>query len=211
MKLTIFAATGGVGRHLLEQAVTGGHEVTVVVRDPSLLTRRVRTVRADLASADPTLLAEAVSGADAVLSCLGPRGRAGAGIVSQGTLAIVMAMEASAVRRLVIVSVAGVATLPGPGSWSLIAKALSGIGDIVHHQHYADLLLTESLLKASELDWTAVGVPPLNDGAMSGNYRVATGEDPRPGLRLSRADAAHCMLAVLRMSETIRQSVVVSN
>ncbi|GAA1033783.1 hypothetical protein GCM10009557_36630 [Virgisporangium ochraceum] len=32
MKLTILAATGGVGRHLLRQAVAAGHDVTVVVR-----------------------------------------------------------------------------------------------------------------------------------------------------------------------------------
>jgi putative NADH-flavin reductase len=39
MKLTIFAATGGIGTHLLEQAVTAGHDVTAVVRSPARLTR----------------------------------------------------------------------------------------------------------------------------------------------------------------------------
>ena len=39
MKLTIFAATGGVGRQLLEQAVAAGHDVTAVARNPSKLTR----------------------------------------------------------------------------------------------------------------------------------------------------------------------------
>jgi hypothetical protein len=34
MKLTIFAATGGIGRHILEQAVAAGHDVTAVVRTP---------------------------------------------------------------------------------------------------------------------------------------------------------------------------------
>ena len=34
MKLTITAATGGVGRELLEQAVAAGHDVTAVVRNP---------------------------------------------------------------------------------------------------------------------------------------------------------------------------------
>ena len=35
MKLTIIAATGGVGRELLEQAVAAGHDVTAVVRNPA--------------------------------------------------------------------------------------------------------------------------------------------------------------------------------
>ena len=33
MKLTIFAATGGIGRQLLEQAIAAGHDVTAVVRE----------------------------------------------------------------------------------------------------------------------------------------------------------------------------------
>lgn len=39
MKLTIVAATGGVGRQALEQAEAAGHEVTAVVRNPAKLTR----------------------------------------------------------------------------------------------------------------------------------------------------------------------------
>ena len=36
MKLTIFAATGGVGRQLLRQAGAAGHDVTAVVRTPAV-------------------------------------------------------------------------------------------------------------------------------------------------------------------------------
>jgi uncharacterized protein YbjT (DUF2867 family) len=52
MTLTIFAATGGVGRQVLEQAVAAGHDLTAVVRNPKKLSRQVRTVTADLAAAD---------------------------------------------------------------------------------------------------------------------------------------------------------------
>ena len=51
MKLTIFAATGGIGRQVLEQAVAAGHDVTAVVRNPKKLSRVVRIVTADLAAA----------------------------------------------------------------------------------------------------------------------------------------------------------------
>src|SRR5438874_2270535 len=50
MKLTIFAATGGIGRQALEQAVAAGHEVTAVVRNPQKVSGEVRIVRADLAA-----------------------------------------------------------------------------------------------------------------------------------------------------------------
>ena len=72
MKLTIFAATGGIGRQILEQAVGAGHDVSAVVRGPQKLpggpARQVRLVIADLAARDPATLKSAVEGADAVPS-----------------------------------------------------------------------------------------------------------------------------------------------
>jgi len=57
MKLTIVAATGGIGRHLLDQALAAGHDVTAVVRNPRSLPGQVRVVTvADLAAADPAEL-----------------------------------------------------------------------------------------------------------------------------------------------------------
>src|SRR5215469_18730765 len=116
MKLTIFAATGGIGHQVLEQAVAAGHDVTAVVRNPGKLSsERVRVIQADLATADAEALAPAVSGADAVLSGLGPRSKAEFGIVTQGTRAIIGAMQATGVRRIVVVSAAPVGTVASPG------------------------------------------------------------------------------------------------
>jgi uncharacterized protein YbjT (DUF2867 family) len=37
MKLTVFGATGGVGREVLTQALDAGHHVTAYVRNPAKL------------------------------------------------------------------------------------------------------------------------------------------------------------------------------
>ena len=115
MKLTVFAATGGIGRQVLDQALAADHDVTAVVRDPSSLSGQARTVTADLATAGPGALEPAVAGADAVLSGLGPRSRSDAGIASRGTRAIVAAMQATGARRIVVVSAAPVSTVASPG------------------------------------------------------------------------------------------------
>src|SRR5258705_9581941 len=97
MNLTIFGATGGIGGQLLEQAVAAGHEVTAVVRDPSKLAlsrNGVRVVRADLAAPEPGVLESAVTGADAVLSGVGPRPMAKAGVAEQSTPASLPARQA---------------------------------------------------------------------------------------------------------------------
>ena len=94
MRITIIAATGGIGRQLLEQALERGHSVTAVVRSPALLARPVaRVVQMDLTAPDPAALAEAVEGADAVLSAFGPRSRADHGITAAGTRLLIEAMQ----------------------------------------------------------------------------------------------------------------------
>jgi nucleoside-diphosphate-sugar epimerase len=115
MRLALFAATGGTGRHVLEQAVAAGHEVTAVARKPTNLTGAARVVTADLAVPDSAVLESAVRGADAVVFCLGPRRTAEAGIASRGTQAIVEAMKETDTRRLVVISSESMTTIPSPG------------------------------------------------------------------------------------------------
>src|ERR1700712_1829156 len=103
MRLTVVAAPGGIGRELLAQAVAAGHDVTAVVRHPDQLPAGVRTVTADLSTADADLIGPAVEGADAVLSALGQRTRSDAGVCARGTSLIIEAMRASDVRRLIVV------------------------------------------------------------------------------------------------------------
>src|SRR5206468_8493075 len=95
MRLTIFAATGGTGRQVLDQAIAAGHDVTAVVRNPRKLGREVRVVKADLSAPDPGVLESAVRGADAVISALGAVSRSDVGVAWQGTRAIVQAMKAT--------------------------------------------------------------------------------------------------------------------
>ena len=221
MKLTIFAATGGIGRQLLEQAVAAGHDVTAVVRNPKRLSRQVHVVTADLAAPDPATLQSAVAGADAVLSCLGPRSLSDAGIASRGTRAIAAAMQATGVRRIVAVSAAPISTVPSPGrpkpprhdpgDGFLMRNLLSPLTKAAFRKHYADLALMEDVLRDSGLDWTVVRPPRLTDKPATGTYRTAYGHNLRRGLLVSRADVAHLMLRVLRQPETIKQAIGIAN
>ena len=221
MKLTIFAATGGIGRQLLEQAVAAGHDVTAVARNPGKLTRQVRTVTADLAAADPAALESAVAGADAVLSGLGPHSNADAGIAAPGTRSIVAAMQATGVRRIVVVSAAPVGTVASPGNPNP-PKHDPGDGFFMRHlfsriaaarfgKVYDDLALMEDILRDSGLDWTVVRPPRLTDKRLTGAYRTAYGQNLRGGFLVARADVAHLMLHVLEQPDTIKQAIGIAN
>jgi putative NADH-flavin reductase len=218
MKLTIFAATGGIGQQLLEQALAAGHDVTAVVRNPKKLSgEEVRIFTADLADADPAMLESAVRGADAVLSGLGPRSKSEAGIASHGTRAIVQAMQATDVRRLVVVSAAPIGTVPSPGrpkppkhdpgDGFFMRNLFSPLVKAALREHYADLALMEDVVRESGLDWTIVRPTQLTDKPLSGTYRTAYGQNLRRGLRISRADVADLMLRALEQRETIYQTI----
>jgi putative NADH-flavin reductase len=224
MRLTIFAATGGIGRHLLDQAVAAGHEVTAVVRNPQNLAGqagRVRVVAADLTAADPAVLESAVEASDAVLSALGPRKPSEAGITSRGTRAIVAAMQATGVRRIVVVSAAPIGTVPSPGRPNP-PKHDPGDGFFMRHlgapfaramfrAHYADLAVMEDVLRDSGLDWTISRPPKLTDKPLTGVYRTAYDQNIRGGFSVSRADVAHHMLQVLDQPETIKHVIGIAN
>jgi len=222
MKLTIFAATGGIGRQLLDQAVAAGHDVTAVVRSPERLSGKpVRAVRADLANPDLSTLESAVAGTDAVLSGLGPSRASDAGIATTGTRPIVQAMRATDVRRLVVVSAAPVSTMasPGrpnpprhdPGDGLVTRHLLTPLIQTLLRKVYVDLAEMEDVLRDSGLDWTVVRPPRLTDKPLTGRYRTAYGQNLPGGRFVSRADVAHLMLRVLDQPETIHQAIGVAN
>ena len=222
MKVTIIGATGGVGRQLLAQAVDAGHDITVVVRNPAKLSgvladSAARVVAADLAATDPQVLESAIAGADAVLSALGPHSNADAGIAAPGTAAIVAAMRAAGVRRIVAISASPVATTPSPGHPDA-PKHDPGDGFFMRHvgvrmaktlfgKVYDDLARMEDVLRDSGLDWTVLRPPQLTGKPFTGTYRTAVGRNVRGGWSIPRADVADCMLAVLDQPDTIGQTI----
>ncbi len=220
-KIAIFAATGGIGRLAVDQAIAAGHEVTAVARNPRDLPAGIRIVQADLAAPDPEVLESAVRGADAVISCLGPRPLRDAGIAAQGTRAIVAAMKAAGVRRIVVVSAAPVSTVPSPGrpdpprydpgDGFFMRHLFSPLTKAALRGRYADLAAMEDILRDSGLEWTIVRPPSLNNKPRTGAYRTAIGRNIRGGFSISRADVADLMLRVLEQPETIDQEIGIAD
>ncbi|MER5964204.1 NAD(P)H-binding protein [Streptomyces sp. NPDC002057] len=209
MKLTVFGATGGIGREIVGQALASGHEVTAVVRNPAGLTAsgaRLTVLRADLT--DPEELRGAVKGRDAVLSGLGARGRRDAGVAARLTRSVLTAMEAEKVRRLLVVSAAPLG--PVPDGQALVDRAVLAIVNSVLKDTYDDLRVMESDLAASTADWTSVRPPKLTDQQVTGRYRTVVGGTPPRGRSLARADVAHAMLAMIDDPATVKQGVGVA-
>jgi putative NADH-flavin reductase len=208
MRLTVFGGTGGTGIQLVRQALEEGHDVTAVVRDPARLAvpghARLRVVTADVT--DPVAIGPAIEGADAVLSALGHRGGGPTTICADGTRAIIEAMGKEGIRRLLVVSAAGLVTDAGDGLFvrhvvkPMILQPLLRSG-------FTDKRRCEEEVRASDLDWTIVRPPRLTDKEATGRHRTAIDINLRGGRTVSRADLAAGLLRLVADDSAVQHHV----
>ncbi|UKY53640.1 NAD(P)-dependent oxidoreductase [Streptomyces inhibens] len=210
MKLTVLGASGGVGRQLVTQALADGHEVTAALRSPQKLTvrhERLTVARAD--ALDAASVKTVIDGADAVLSGIGQAGRHDPlRPASTSARAVVEAMTAAGVRRLVVVSAAPL-NRTGAGQSFLTRRVFSPLLWAVLKELYTDLERMEAVLRDSDLDWTAVRPPRLLDKPGEGRYRHAVEAGPA-GATLARADVARAMLDFVDDPQTYGHAVGIS-
>ena len=217
MRLSIVAATGGIGRHLLRQALEAGHDVTAIARSPEKITDPVRTAFADLAQPDLPALTEAIRDSDAILSALGARTKVESGVAWRGTTALVEAAWETKTRRLIVVSAAPMGTFPSPerphppkhdpGDGFFMRHLGAPFAKTMFRTHYEDLARLEDVVRDSGLDWTISRPPKLTDGPLTRHYRTAIDRNIRGGFSISRADVADQMLACVTQPETIGHTI----
>jgi putative NADH-flavin reductase len=162
MQLVVLGASGGCGRHVVAHALARGHAVTAVVRPEAAYTAPTGATVARANVLDNGELARVVAGHDAIVSCLGIRRRfprnpwsrmlSPSDLTSRAAAAIVAAMRAARLERVISISAAGVAdSAPRMNRWLRWLFEHSRIGDA-----YRDLAVAESIFAASHLDWTCV-------------------------------------------------------
>lgn len=206
-RLAVFGATGGVGAHLLPLALAKGYEVTAVARDPVKVTLRhdrLRVVRGDIL--DRASVEQAVSGAQAVLSTVGPRSRKDGPVCGPGVAHVIAAMREVGIRRFVAVSAAPVPDHDA-GEKVLYRLTIRKLLRAMLKDLYTDLAVMEDEAQRSDLDWTIIRPPRLTDKPATGTYRTALGRNIPGGYLISRADLAAEMLRTLDDPATFRTTV----
>ena len=206
MKLVVFGASSASGKLLVEKALAKGDEVTAFVRDESKLGMTHSNLKVVCGDAlDPVQVEEAVNGKDAVLSTLGPKGKP-AVMAAQSTKHIIDAMERNHVKRLVVVSVAGVAVTQDHRKKNFI----DGLLKFLLKDLFIDRENQLALLQASQLEWVAVRVSRLIDRPANASVKAFFGT-PSPSLKVSRDDLADFMLEQLTSDQWLRQAPIIGN
>jgi putative NADH-flavin reductase len=193
MQIAILGATGGIGGHVLSWALEAGYPVRALARSPQALAPApgLTITRGDALDADA--VAKVIDGADAVVSALGPHGAKAAGLLAGAAANTVAAMQKTGARRLVCVSAAGAYITADPHTNWLVKMILPR----VLARQFADTRQMEDVIRAAELDWTLVRASRLTNRPGTGRYRVSPDYPPPGGWKISRADVAHFIAAVL--------------
>ncbi|MBN3789190.1 NAD(P)-dependent oxidoreductase [Burkholderia sp. Ac-20353] len=178
MKVALVAATGRVGRTLLNELVSRGHEVTAVARNvdklPKPLPAGVTVVQDDLTRVDR--IADIVSGADAVVSAYGPPRNDARFTLDTGytdqlvdvTERLIAAVRKANAPRLIVVGSSG----------SLeFAPGMKLIDSIVWPAQFVPIALSHinafAALRVSDINWTYFSPPlQIGPGARTGKFRL---------------------------------------
>ncbi|WP_068425152.1 NAD(P)-dependent oxidoreductase [Janibacter terrae] len=205
MRITVFGATGSVGRLVVDRALDAGHDVTAFTRDRARVHRthdRLTVVEGDVTDPGPCL--PAVRGADAVVITLGNGAK---GVVREaGTGAVVRAMAEAGVRRLVCQSSIGVGTSRANLNFFWRRIMFGGL----LRRAYADHVRQEEVVTASDLDWTIVRPSAFSDDPVPG-VRHGFGPDATGlQLKVGRDDIAAFLLAEAEHGRSLRQQVSLS-
>lgn len=196
--LAVFGATGRTGQVLVRQALERGYEVRALVRDPAKLAAQqgnpegLEAVQGD--ATDPLAVERTVEGADPVVSMLGQVKGGSKTLLGTAAGHILGAMRRHGVKRLILLSGAGVSA--DGDQPKLMDRAIVGLLKLISREVYEDSLAAVQQVRSSALDWTVVRAPMLSDGPKTGVYRVGSvGKDS--GTRISRADLADFILREL--------------
>ncbi len=194
MKITVFGATGLVGKRVIAKGLANGFTITAFGRNvEGLLDKDARddhfhAVKGYVFDAGDVLYA--VKEADAVISVLGGAFDGTDKSRSLGMKNIIAQMEKAGVKR--IVALGGMGVLDDiHGKYLLDALDYPEEYKPVGQEHLQAYLY----LKDSSLDWSFVCAPDIIDADGNGHYITTADHAPEPNrYKIAAGDLADCML-----------------
>ncbi|GAA3839699.1 NAD(P)-dependent oxidoreductase [Streptomyces phyllanthi] len=212
MRVTVFGASGAVGRLVVQQLLDDGHEVTALVRTPGKLTLGhscLTVITGQLSDCDA--VERVVSGADAVISALGPslkRSTTGSQ-VTDGTRTIVQVMEKQQVTRFIGLATPSLADPHDKPHWK--HKVLPVMAGLMFPNALAELKGMTEAVTRSDLDYTIARITNPTDKPATGRIRSGFLGHDKVGSAMSRADIAAFLVSQLTDPRYRRAMPAISN
>jgi putative NADH-flavin reductase len=173
MKVTVFGANGDSEKEIVKSLVQNGHSVVAAVRRLDTVTSSdsIKVVKYDFA--DEASVKNAIAGSDAVISAIGSgklrAARDPTTLYRDGTRAIRKAMRECGIKRIIVLSSAGVDEEYHQFPWfysNIIRRYIMN--------SYIDMARMETVLEESDdLDWTSVRLTYLLEGKSNPDWVLA--------------------------------------
>lgn len=197
MIITVFGASGQVGKNVVAQALAAGHTVRAFGRNVTNLidadthNKALTAIKGYVL--DAADVAQALNGADAVISALGGSFDGLDQTRSKGMQMIVQQMEKAGIKR--IAALGGLGILPDDaGHYLLDGPDYPQEYLPVGREHQA----AYEALRASTLDWSFLCSPNILDRPFSGQYITKAETTPTPNhYEINAGDLADCLLSTI--------------
>lgn len=211
MNITVFGGTGTTGLLVIDKALQRGHTVTAYARTPTKIQiqhKNLRIVKGELVKSDK--IEEAVKGADAVISILGPTQHTKGLVIAEGIKNILEVMKKTGVRRLIAIATPSFKDRNDKFQFGFSFGAF--MVKTLLRDSYDNIVLTGKYITESNLDWTIVRIPMLSNKTATGNINVGyLGDGTISLFSLSRADLADFLLQQLNNPKYIHKAPAISN
>lgn len=205
MTITVFGASGKVGRLVVAEALRRGISVRAFVHraNPFEPAANLTIIQGDIYSSKD--VERALDGADAVVSCLGSWGTPKRNVLTTAMSAIIPAMHAHKIIRIVTLTGSG-AIAPDKKPGLLHRLFMKSIAWTPAGKVFADGEQHMRLLLASDLEWTTIRSPVMKNGKRAAYRLVRDGSSAVP--RINRAAVVAAMLDQLQGDDWLRQAPV---
>lgn len=202
MKVVVFGASGKVGSRVVELLLKEGHEVFAVVHNHDIFqgTPHLHVRKLDVHDAEK--VAEVLEGADSVVSALSNWGSKQGDVLASAMRAIVLAMDAQHVKR--IVSLTGNAAFTPEDKPTFAQKAGRAMLQTIAPKVIADGEEHMAVLRSSDLDWTVLRSPVMNNRGKT-TY-VLSANISNPTDTINRQAVAIAMVEQLHDGTWLRQA-----
>lgn len=211
MHITVFGATGQVGKRIVQQALNNGFQVTAFGRnvesliDQDNLNENLTALKGYLF--DEKDVAKAIDKADVIFSVLGGSSDGSDKTRSLGMKQIITQMQKKGKKRII--------ALGGMGVLNAEDNTLLLHADDYPEEYLAvgmEHLKAFELLLESNLDWSFFCPADIHDKDETGIYITSINYAPDPNhFRINAGDLAMAMLKAAINNEYIQQRVGISN
>lgn len=210
MKITVFGANGAIGRLFSQQALAQGHSLSLYSRSRSGLFESEHSSVFTGELSDYNAVRNAVRGADAVVSFLGPVLKYSyPGMpISDGHQNIIKAMGKEGIKRFITIGTPAISFEKDRAAMATVLPKF--MARLFLPKPYKEITSVGRLVASSDLDWTIVRFIAPIDGSPKGHTKVSFG-DKGIKFKITRADIAAFVLEEVAARRYVKSMPIIGS